>query len=129
MNEGPVATLIIALELVAGGAWDIFQVPYVHELVVEKLGYPAYFLVIIGVWKVPGALALVIPRHPRLTGWAYAGAFFTYSGAVASTRLRHHRIRVLAAVTVGAERRSAVTAWPPESSASEISLSSSTAVC
>jgi len=78
------ATLIIALELAAGGAWDILQVAYVHDLVVEHLGYPAYFLVILGVWKIPGAVALLVPRFPRLTEWAYAGAFFTYTGAVAS---------------------------------------------
>jgi uncharacterized membrane protein YphA (DoxX/SURF4 family) len=79
-----VTTLIIAVELAAGGVWDILQVPYVHDLVVQHLGYPAYFLVIIGVWKVPGAVALLVPRFPRLTEWAYAGAFFTYTGAAAS---------------------------------------------
>jgi uncharacterized membrane protein YphA (DoxX/SURF4 family) len=78
------ATVIIALELAAGGAWDILQIAYVHDLVVEHLGYPAYFLVILGVWKIPGAVALLIPRFPRITEWAYAGAFFTYTGAVAS---------------------------------------------
>src|SRR5258705_3170257 len=79
-----ITTIIIALELSAGGVWDILQVPYVHDLVVQHLGYPAYFLVIIGVWKVPGAVALLVPRFPRLTEWAYAGAFFTYTGAAAS---------------------------------------------
>jgi len=78
------ATLIIALELAAGGVWDILQIAYVHDLVVEHLGYPAYFLVILGVWKIPGAAALLVPRFPRITEWAYAGAFFTYTGAVAS---------------------------------------------
>jgi DoxX-like family len=78
------ATLIIAFELAAGGVWDILQITYVHDLVVEHLGYPAYFLVILGVWKIPGAAALLVPRFPRLTEWAYAGAFFTYTGAVAS---------------------------------------------
>src|SRR6476660_6221648 len=78
------ATLIIALELAAGGVWDILQIAYVHDLVVEHLGYPAYFLVILGVWNIPGAAALLIPRFPRITEWAYAGAFFTYTGAVAS---------------------------------------------
>jgi uncharacterized membrane protein YphA (DoxX/SURF4 family) len=79
-----IATLIIALELAAGGVWDILRIAYVHDLVVEHLGYPAYFLVILGVWKIPGAVALLVPRFPRLTEWAYAGAFFTYTGAVAS---------------------------------------------
>jgi hypothetical protein len=78
------ATLIIAFELAAGSVWDILQIAYVHDLVVEHLGYPAYFLVILGVWKIPGAAALLVPHFPRLTEWAYAGAFFTYTGAVAS---------------------------------------------
>ena len=79
-----IATLIITLELSAGGVWDILQIAYVNDLVVKHLGYPAYFLVILGVWKIPGALALLVPRFPRITEWAYAGAFFTYTGAVAS---------------------------------------------
>jgi len=79
-----VSTAIIAFELAAGGVWDILLIPYVHDLVVDQLGYPAYLLVIIGVWKVPGALVLLVPRYPRLKEWVYAGAFFTYTGAAAS---------------------------------------------
>ncbi len=77
-------TVTIALELALGGVWDIVQIPYVHDLVVNQLGYPAYFLVIMGVWKVPGAVVLLAPRFPRLKEWVYAGAFFTYTGAAAS---------------------------------------------
>jgi hypothetical protein len=50
----------------------------------EHLGYPSYFLLIIGVWKMSCAVALVVPRFPRLKEWAYAGAIFNYTGAVAS---------------------------------------------
>jgi len=77
-------TVTIAFELALGGLWDILLIPYVHDLVVDQLGYPAYFLVIIGVWKVPGAIVLLAPRFPRLKEWVYAGAFFTYTGAAAS---------------------------------------------
>jgi uncharacterized membrane protein YphA (DoxX/SURF4 family) len=48
------------------------------------LGYPSYFLVIIGVWKLFGAASLLVPRFPRLKEWAYAGLVFNYTGAVAS---------------------------------------------
>jgi hypothetical protein len=41
-------------------------------------------VVILGAWRVPGALALLVPRFPRLKEWAYAGAFFSYTGAAAS---------------------------------------------
>ena len=31
-----------------------------------------------------GAVALLVPRRPLLKEWAYAGAFFTYTGAIVS---------------------------------------------
>src|SRR5512138_3614734 len=76
-------TVLVAAELAVGGAWDILRTPYVR-LVIEHLGYPDYFLVVLGVWKVLGAVALLAPRFPRLKEWAYAGAVFHYTGAVAS---------------------------------------------
>ena len=78
------ATVIIAAELAVGGVWDLLRTEYVREIVERQLHYPSYFLVIIGVWKVPGAVALLVPRAPRLKEWAYAGAVFTYTGAAAS---------------------------------------------
>lgn len=79
-----VTTVIIAAELAVGGVWDILRIDYIREVLEQQLGYPAYFAVIMGVWKVPGAVALLIPRFPRLKEWAYAGAIFTYTGAAAS---------------------------------------------
>ncbi len=63
--------------------WDILRIPHVRT-VMEHLGYPIYVLVILGAWKVPGAVALLIPGFPRLKEWAYAGALFNYTGAAAS---------------------------------------------
>ena len=51
---------------------------------ITKLGYPIYFLTIIGVWKILGAIAVLIPKFPLLKEWAYAGFFFIMSGAVFS---------------------------------------------
>jgi hypothetical protein len=51
---------------------------------VVRLGYPAYFVAILGFWKVLGGIALLVPRFPRLKEWAYAGAFFDLTGAAAS---------------------------------------------
>jgi hypothetical protein len=79
-----VTTVIIAAELAVGGVWDILRTEYAREVLEQQLGYPAYFSVIMGVWKVPGAVALLVPRFPRLKEWAYAGATFTYTGAAAS---------------------------------------------
>jgi hypothetical protein len=58
---------------------------------VVHLGYPSYFLVLLGSWKVLGAVALLIPRRPLLKEWAYAGAFLTYTGAIVSPP--DHRLR------------------------------------
>jgi hypothetical protein len=77
------ATVLVAAELGLGGIWDIERLPMVRDLVMN-LGYPSYFLVLLGSWKVLGAVALLVPRRPLLKEWAYAGAFFTYTGAIVS---------------------------------------------
>ena len=78
-----VTTVLVVFELVLGGVWDVLRVPQVRGLI-ERLGYPSYFLVILGIWKLLGAVALVVPRFPRLKEWAYAGVFFDLTGAIAS---------------------------------------------
>jgi uncharacterized membrane protein YphA (DoxX/SURF4 family) len=78
-----VTTVAVVAELAVGGVWDLLRTDYVRD-VVEHLGYPRYLLTIMGVWKIPGAVALLIPRFPRLTEWVYAGAVINYASAVAS---------------------------------------------
>jgi len=78
-----VATALLVFELVLGGVWDVLRVPHVRA-VMERLGYPTYFVVILGVWKLLGAVALAIPRFPRLKEWAYAGMVFNLTGALVS---------------------------------------------
>ena len=51
---------------------------------VTILGYTAYFLTIIGVWKVLGSIAVLTPGFPQLKEWAYAGMFFNMTGAALS---------------------------------------------
>jgi hypothetical protein len=50
----------------------------------EHLGYPTYFMAVLGTWKVLGAIAVLAPRFPRLKEWAYAGMTFDLTGAVVS---------------------------------------------
>lgn len=78
-----VTTALLALELVLGGVWDVLRVPQVH-VVIDRLGYPPYFLVILGIWKILGAVAVTVPRFPRLKEWAYAGVVFDLTGALVS---------------------------------------------
>jgi DoxX-like family len=52
---------------------------------ISHLGYPAYFGVMLTVFKVLGALALIIPQVPkRLKEWAYAGFTFDFIAAFVS---------------------------------------------
>ncbi|MGI8331365.1 DoxX family protein [Actinomadura scrupuli] len=78
-----VSTAVVTAELAVGGMWDVLRVSQVRE-VVERLGYPSYFLVILGVWKLLGAVTLLSPRLPRLKEWAYAGVVFVDTGAIVS---------------------------------------------
>jgi uncharacterized membrane protein len=78
-----ITTAIIAAEFAVGGVMDIMRLPPFFAIV-RHLGYPGYFSVILGVWKVLGAVAVLAPRLPRLKEWAYAGLVFNYTGAAAS---------------------------------------------
>ncbi|MDM1554893.1 MULTISPECIES: DoxX family protein [Chryseobacterium] len=49
-----------------------------------NLGYPAYLMTLIGVWKLLGVIAILIPKRLLLKEWTYAGFFFVMSGAVIS---------------------------------------------
>lgn len=87
-------TAVVALELLAGGVTDLVHGPtllFVGEpvvLVLAQLGYPVYLLKILGVWRLLGAIALLMPRFPRLKEWAYAGTFTELTGAAASGAAR-----------------------------------------
>ncbi|MEB3236360.1 MAG: DoxX family protein [Candidatus Sericytochromatia bacterium] len=76
-------TALAGLMLAGSGMGNLTRAPQVVEALVA-LGYPTYFPVILGSWKVLAAAALLAPGLPRLKEWAYAGVFFAMSGAVAS---------------------------------------------
>src|SRR4030095_12639474 len=80
-----VFTIAIVWELEFGGLWDLNVVNkgYVYRVMTE-LGYPDYMAYIFGVWKMLAGIVLLIPGFPRLKEWAYAGAFFIFSGAAFS---------------------------------------------
>lgn len=82
-----VFTAIIVLETAAGAQWDLARNPTVVR-VFNHLGYPLYLLAIIGIWKIPGAVVLLIPKFSQLKEWAYAGIFFIYTTATVSAFLK-----------------------------------------
>ncbi|MHA6623416.1 DoxX family protein [Pseudonocardia sp. DLS-67] len=76
-------TGVIVFVLLTGGAADLMRRPETAAGVVA-LGYPLYFVSILGAWKLLGVAALLAPRFPRLKEWAYAGAFYNFAGALIS---------------------------------------------
>jgi hypothetical protein len=78
-----VTTGLFAAAFLASGAAELASAP-AAVAATRALGYPVYFLTILGVWKVLSAPALLAPRLPRLKEWAYAGIFFDLTGAAAS---------------------------------------------
>jgi len=91
-------TVLIALETLVGGMADLVHGRQILVAgspvadVVTHLGYPLYFLGIIGVWKLLGGITLLVPGYPRLKEWAYAGIFFELSGAAASWLACEHNM-------------------------------------
>lgn len=78
-----IATLWLALGLVSTGIPQFVRMDEEVENM-ARLGYPAYFLVILGTWKFLGTIAVLVPKFPLLKEWAYAGIFFAMTGATIS---------------------------------------------
>ena len=78
-----IATLWLALGMVSSGIVQLIKNNEEVDMMTH-LGYPLYFLTIIGVWKMLGVAAVLIPKVPLVKEWAYAGFFFAMSGAVVS---------------------------------------------
>lgn len=78
-----ISTVWLALAMLASGLQQIFQTKGFVDIVVP-LGYPLYFLYILGVWKILGVIVILIPRFTLVKEWAYAGFFFAMSGAILS---------------------------------------------
>ncbi len=78
-----IITAVLSFCIFSGGLAQAFQVKGVIAGF-KPLEYPTYFISLIGVWKVLGIIAILIPKFKLLKEWAYAGLFFTMSGAVIS---------------------------------------------
>jgi hypothetical protein len=75
-----ICTALTVFFIVPGGLAYALAVPDVVDGVVQ-LGFPLYFIQLLGVWKVLGGLAILAPGFPRLKEWAYAGIIFELTGA------------------------------------------------
>jgi hypothetical protein len=85
-----ISTIWLASGMLSTGALQLFKAKAEGALAppgvygITHLGYPIYFLTILGIWKILGVLALLIPEFPLLKEWAYAGFFFAMSGGAFS---------------------------------------------
>jgi uncharacterized membrane protein YphA (DoxX/SURF4 family) len=85
-----IATIWLASGMLSTGILQLFRAQAEGALAppgvygITHLGYPVYLLTILGVWKILGVIALLIPKFPLVKEWAYAGFFFLTSGAIFS---------------------------------------------
>lgn len=78
-----VATVWLCLGMASTGIVQLIPLKEEAEKMAH-LGYPLYFLTLLGVWKMLGVVAVLVPKFPLVKEWAYAGFFFAMSGAVFS---------------------------------------------
>jgi uncharacterized membrane protein len=78
-----IATALLAIGMLQSGIFAVLRTKQWIDLV-TGLGYPVYFLTILGTWKILGVIAILIPRFKLLKEWAYAGFFFAMTGALIS---------------------------------------------
>ncbi len=78
-----IATGWLALGMLSTGIVQLINMKE-EVAVITQLGYPVYFLTLLGSWKILGVIAVLIPKFALLKEWAYAGFFFAMSGAVFS---------------------------------------------
>lgn len=76
-------TVLVVLAFAGSGLANLLHVTHVAEDM-GHLGYPSYFMTILGSWKILGAVAVSAPGLPRAKEWAYAGMIFDVTGAAAS---------------------------------------------
>jgi uncharacterized membrane protein YphA (DoxX/SURF4 family) len=78
-----ISTIWLALGMLSSGVVQLLRVKEETDFIL-KLGYPDYFLTILGIWKILGVIIILIPKFPLPKEWAYAGFFFVASGAAFS---------------------------------------------
>ena len=78
-----IATALFTFGMLASGIQQLILNQQMVAMI-TPLGYPQYFIRIIGTWKILGVIAVLLPRFPLVKEWAYAGFFFVMTGALIS---------------------------------------------
>jgi DoxX-like family len=78
-----IITIVLSICIFMGGLAQALLLKDVKEGF-KPLGYPDYFISLIGIWKMLGVIAILVPKFGLLKEWTYAGLFFLLTGAVVS---------------------------------------------
>jgi uncharacterized membrane protein YphA (DoxX/SURF4 family) len=79
-----VFNILFAGLMLSSGIQNAMSTPDSVKMMHDGLGYPLYFIPFIGVAKILGSIAILIPGFPRIKEWAYAGLTFDLIGATYS---------------------------------------------
>ena len=77
-----IVTGIFTAFLTFGSVFNVISAPEAVELIVNRLGFPPFMVPFVGVMKILGCVAILMPGYPRLKEWAYAGLAYDLCGAV-----------------------------------------------
>jgi hypothetical protein len=89
-----ISTAWLCLGMISTGFVQLFGIKEQIQFVLD-MGYPAYFITLLGICKVIGVVVVLLPKFPLLKEWAYAGFFFSMSGAIFSHMALGHSVNEL----------------------------------
>ena len=78
-----ISTVLFCLMMLSSAIPNLMSSPE-WLTIFEGLGFPKYLLPFLGVAKLLGVVALLVPGFNRIKEWAYAGFFFDLVGATYS---------------------------------------------
>jgi hypothetical protein len=78
-----IVTILFSAFMLFSAYPDIIETPEAMTFI-TSLGYPGYFVKFIGIAKLLGIIAILVPGYPRIKEWAYAGLFYDLFGATYS---------------------------------------------
>lgn len=87
-----IATVWLSLGMVSTAVVQLMHME-ADVATITSLGYPAYLLTILGIWKLLGVIAVLVPKFPLVKEWAYAGFFIAMSGAGISHLAAGHPVQ------------------------------------
>jgi uncharacterized membrane protein YphA (DoxX/SURF4 family) len=76
-----ISTVLLCIVMGGSGVVDVINGPDAKKFMEEGLHYPSYFTVFIGVAKILGSIAILVPGFNKLKEWVYAGFTFDLIGA------------------------------------------------